>query len=391
MPQTKLLPALLSLSAVGVIVYGSRGSLGLFIEPWEASFGETRGTVSLISAIGFIMFAVGQPIAGRLLETRNPRWVIAGGLCLMALGFGASATATNVWMAVILIGVLASFGTGLASLSALNYVAGELLTRRHGLIFGVLTAAGAGGQVLILPLATAALGISLSAGLLAISALCALGAVAAVVLIPPIAPADSQALAGRWSAMTKNVNFWRLAVPYAICGFTTTGLIDTHFIPHAHDYGISISRASSALATLSAFNVLGVLVGGSITDRVDRGKMLAAIYLSRGAILLSLPYLTNPTGIFLFAALFGLADFVTVPPTTSLARSTFPTGWALPLGILGAAHELGSAAGASLGGWSHDLTGSYQTILVTSSLLLLVATALSWQTRTRRRPAPAAS
>lgn len=375
MPSLKA--AVVSLSTMGVIVYGSRGSLGLFIEPWERAFGQTRGAVSLIGAVGFISFGIAQPIAGRLLETKSARLVIAVGLALMALGYGLSAFAPNVWVALLAVGGVASFGTGLASLSALSYVAGELVTDRQGLVFGVLTAAGAGGQVFILPLATAALEISLPAALLTLASLAASAAVASLIWIPPIPLGDPATLVGRGKAMLAAPNFWRLAVPFFVCGFTTTGLIDTHFIPYARDNGISTVVASSALATLAAFNVFGVLVAGSITDRIDRSRMLVWIYLARGGALALLPFITNPVGIFVFAAMFGLADFSTVPPTTSLTRTSFPAGWGFALGIIAAGHQLGSAAGAALGGWSHDLTGGYLAILFGSAALLSVAAAMS--------------
>ncbi|MBM3450127.1 MAG: MFS transporter [Armatimonadetes bacterium] len=31
--------------------------------------------------------------------------------------------------------------------------------------------------------------------------------------------------------------FWLLAGSFCICGYTTTGLVLTHFIPHATDHG----------------------------------------------------------------------------------------------------------------------------------------------------------
>jgi hypothetical protein len=54
--------------------------------------------------------------------------------------------------------------------------------------------------------------------------------------------------------------------------------------------------------------------------------MLAVTYVARAAVLLLLPSLTTPGTIFIFAALFGVADFATVPPTTSLCRSVFHSG-----------------------------------------------------------------
>src|ERR671916_54034 len=187
--RNRLAVGLGALAIVGLAGYGARGSLGLFIAPWESEFGATRASVSLISSLGFVALGIAQPIAGRLLESFPPRGVLFGGLVLGAIGYGAGAFAPSLPVAIALVGVVASFGAGITALTTLTYVAGELVERRQGILYGVLTAASAGGQVLVLPVATAALGVSLRAALLTLGAL--LGAIALAVLafVPRVQPA----------------------------------------------------------------------------------------------------------------------------------------------------------------------------------------------------------
>ena len=136
----------------------------------------------------------------------------------------------------------------------------------------------------------------------------------------------------------------------------------------------------------------GVLLAGAITDRVDRGRLLALTYAARGAVLVALPFIASPAWLFVFAALFGLADFATVPPTMSLTRSVFLAGgWALPLGIISGAHQAGSALGAWLGGLLYDATGTYAYSFASAAAALAVAAGLSYALRERPTlgPAPA--
>jgi MFS family permease len=149
--RNRLALGLGALAFVGLVGYGARGSLGLFIEPWEEEFGASRASVSLISSLGFVALGVGQPVAGRLLESFPPRGVLFGGLALGAFGYGAGAFAPSLPAAILLVGIVASFGTGITALTTLTYIAGELVERRQGILYGVLTAASAGGQVLVLP------------------------------------------------------------------------------------------------------------------------------------------------------------------------------------------------------------------------------------------------
>ncbi len=370
---------LIMLIVVAVLILGTRGSFGLFISPWEEQFGVGRGLVSLISATGFLTYGLAQPIAGRWLERWSPRLVIGAGLLLVATGLVAAAVSSTIWMVVISIGLVASFGTGMASLSALSYVAGELVEGEGGMVFGFLTAGAAGGQVVILPIATVALGVSLKASLLTIAALCLAGAIAVGLRVPDLPARAGSELRTPVSEMAKQPRFWLLLLPFFICGYTTSGMIETHLIPFALDHHIEQATASAALATLAAFNIAGVLLAGGLTDRVNRGAMLGWIYLLRAATLLILPLISNATGLFVFGALFGIADYATVPPTTSLTRTVFRTGgWAVAIGIISAAHQLGSALGAWLPGVIFEAYGSYSAAFVSGAVTLVLAALLSF-------------
>jgi len=373
-------PTLAVLVVVAVLVMGTRGSFGLFIAPWEELFDVGRASVSLISAFGFLTYGFAQPVAGKLLQHFPPRMVIGAGLGLIAVGMVGAGLSTALWMAAISIGIITAFGTGLASLSALSYVAGELVERRGGLVFGFLTAGAAGGQVVILPIATAALGVSLKTSFFVLAVLALAGAVAVVLTVPPLPTRDSGIEPTPIATMAREPRFWLLLIPFFVCGYTTTGMIETHLIPFALDHHVQQATASAALATLAAFNIAGVLLAGGFTDRVDRGKMLAAIYLMRAATLLILPFVTGAAGLFVFGALFGVADFSTVPPTTSLTQTVFKTGgWAVAIGLISAAHQVGSALGAWLTGVLFESTGSYSLAFVSGAVALLVAAYLSYR------------
>lgn len=380
---------LVMLVVVAVLVMGTRGSFGLYVAPWEELFGVGRASVSLISATGFLTYGFAQPVAGRLLERWSPRLVIGLGLVILGTGLAGAALSTHMWMALISIGVIASFGTGLSSLSALSYIAGELVEGKGGMVFGLLTAGAAGGQVVVLPIATAALGVSLRASLFTLAGLCILGAMAVARIVPPLTSRSSTLEPTPISAMAREPRFWLLLVPFFVCGYTTTGMIETHLIPFALDHNVGQATASAALTTLAAFNIAGVLLAGSLTDRVDRGKMLALIYVLRAVTLLILPFVTGSAGLFVFAVLFGIADFATVPPTTSLTRTVFHTGgWAVAIGIISAAHQVGSALGAWLPGVIFERTGSYSAAFVSGSVSLIGAAYLSYRLK-KSDPEPA--
>jgi predicted MFS family arabinose efflux permease len=119
--------------------------------------------------------------------------------------------------------------------------------------------------------------------------------------------------------LLRSRGFWLLAAPFFVCGLTTTGFVDTHLIPLAQDRGISNATADLAVALLAAANVTGILASGPLADRVDNRRLLAAMYLTRGASFVLLLLLADAGALLAFALLFGLVDFAVVAPTQWLA------------------------------------------------------------------------
>jgi len=87
--------------------------------------------------------------------------------------------------------------------------------------------------------------------------------------------------------------FWALAGGFAICGATTNGLIGTHFVPAAHDHGMPTTTAAGLLALVGIFDVIGTIASGALTDRINPRILLAVYYAFRGVGLLMLPSLLS--------------------------------------------------------------------------------------------------
>jgi sugar phosphate permease len=166
---------------------------------------------------------------------------------------------------------------------------------------------------------------------------------------PLAAPADDPATGAAPTAiglrgLARSRGFWSLAIPFFVCGITTTGFVDTHLIPLAQDRGIPVATAGLAVALLAAANVTGILASGPLADRVDNRLLLAALYGTRGVSFVVLALLVSGPALVGFAMLFGLVDFAVArrrsrsPRATSSrersgsrsAASTRCTSWAPP-------------------------------------------------------------
>ena len=108
-------------------------------------------------------------------------------------------------------------------------------------------------------------------------------------------------------------------------------------------------------------NTLGMIAAGYLTDRMNRTVLLASIYFFRSLTFLMLPLLIDETAIlWIFAFLFGVFDYATVPPTASLAVSHLGKARVgTAMGLISAGHAIGAAMGAFAGGYIFDVTGGY--------------------------------
>ncbi len=56
--------------------------------------------------------------------------------------------------------------------------------------------------------------------------------------------------------------FWVLFATFYVCGLSTNGLIQTHWVSLCGDYGIAPVAAAGALAVIGAFDFVGTILSG---------------------------------------------------------------------------------------------------------------------------------
>src|SRR5262249_3969418 len=139
-------------------------------------------------------------------------------------------------------------------------------------------------------------------------------------------------------------DFWLLAASFFTCGFTSTGLIGTHFIPHAIEHGFTEYIAASTLAVIGALNVGGPMGSGYLADRWNPRMLRATYYALRATSLVLLPSISSEAGLWIFAIIFGLDYIATVPPTVALTADRFGKGSLGSIyGWIFFSHQVGSA------------------------------------------------
>ncbi|MDK1472579.1 MFS transporter [Streptomyces sp. 549] len=370
---------------------------GLLIDPLHTEFNWSRGTVGFAVAVNMALYGLTAPFAAALMDRFGMRRVVACALTVIAVGAGLTTVMTSAWQLVLYWGVLVGLGSGSMALAFAATVVDRWFTTRRGLVTGVLTAAGASGQLVFLPVLSwlveqhgwrpASVTVSLTAlAVVPFVVLLLRDHPADVGLAPygaaaPVArPAPEPGAARRALRVLRDAArtgpFWLLAGSFAICGASTNGLIRTHFVPSAHDHGMPITAAASLLALIGVLDVVGTIASGWLTDRFDARRLLAVYYALRGVSLLFLPMLLAPTvelPMVFFIVFYGLDWVATVPPTLALCRAAYGRDSAIVFGWVLASHQIGAGLVAFLGGLARDAFGSYDPVWMASGALCALA------------------
>ena len=142
--------------------------------------------------------------------------------------------------------------------------------------------------------------------------------------------------------------FWVLFATFFVCGLSTNGLIQTHWVTLCGDFGVAPVGAAGILAVIGVFDFVGTILSGWLSDRYDNRWLLFWYYGLRGLSLIWLPFTEfSVIGLSIFAVFYGLDWVATVPPTVRLTADSFGSERAnLTFGWIFAGHQLGAATAA---------------------------------------------
>lgn len=400
-----------------LVMSGAVGLPGAFIVPLSKHFGWDAAQISSALAVRFILYGLMAPFSAALIDRYGVRAVVVGAQVLVVVGLLSVVFVDAIWQLAIGWGLLIGVGTGMTAL-----VLGALLTtrwfvERRGLAMGILSAAMATGQLVFLPLVAWLIDnvgwkLALVPSALAIVA----AGVAAVLLLaerpadvglkpygatgdePASAPVETGAAVSRAFRALADASrvpaFWLLAGSFFVCGLSTNGLIQTHFIAFCVDNGMIALAAASTLAMMGLFDIVGTIGSGYLSDRYDSRKLLFWYYGLRGLSLLWLPSSTFTIyGLSVFAVFYGLDWIATVPPTVKLTARVFgPEKAGLAFGWIFASHQIGAAVAAYGGGISRTWLLTYSPSFYVAGAACLAAAIMSLMVmRGKRDPQPVAA
>ena len=362
---------------------GMRQSMGLFLGPLTTELGISAATFSFSLALQNIVWGVSQPVVGALADRYGARPVVFGtalvyvaGLLMMAASRGAA----GLDMAGFLCGIGIA-GTGFGVL--IGVVARASPPEKRIQRVGLVAATGSLGTVVLAPFGqwlmarydwhAALVGFAVIAGITALLSL----------LIndkQPVAESKTpQPLGEALREAGRHRGFLQMATAYFACGFQLI-FITTHLPRYLEVCGMAPSVGAQALGLIGLCNTIGTYLFGHLGARYSQKKLLALIYGTRTVIIcLFLAIPVSPTSALVFAAAMGFL-WLGVAPLVSgvIARMFGLTHFNTLYGLMFFSHQLGSFAGAWMGGLAYTLTGSYSVAWGALIAIGTIALTLQW-------------
>jgi len=383
---------------ISLLSFGLRSVFGLFNVPMTDSFGWSREVFAVALAIQNILWGIGQPIGGVLVDRYGPLWVFVGGGLLYVAGLLLMAFATSPIELHLTAGVLVGLGMGGASyITVLAALSKIVAPEFRSSVLGLGTAAGSLGQFLVVPLGQAfisAYGWEFTLVLLALLGLLmpilGFAFVRAGNLTPAVEDGPELSFGATLALAAKHPSYLLLTTAFFVCGFQLA-FITIHMPAYLADKGADPALAAWAIGLVGLFNIVGAYAAGILGQTRSRKILLAWIYIGRSAAM-TLFVLMPPSAlsILLFGAMMGILWLSTAPLTSGLVALMFGTRYMATLfGIVFLSHQVGSFLGVWLGGVLFSLTGGYEITWWLGIGLGLVAAALHLPIRERPVPHPA--
>lgn len=380
-------------------VVGIRAAPGVMINPLQRAFGWDVSTISAAIALNILLLGATGPFLTGLIEVIGLKRTILSCMLVLLAGTGLSTFMTEPWQLFATWGVMVGVGVGTGAIGVAGSVANRWFAKRTGFASGLLISANAAGQLVFLPLLAMisdhfgwqGVSICLSAAVAVMMVLVALllpesparlglAAYGSSVVAPPPRRSGnpftlSLTVLGR---AARSLDFWLLTLSFGVCGLSTNGLVNTHFIAYCFDNNIPEVSGAGLLAAIGVFSLIGATGSGWLCDRYNPRVLLFWYYALRGLSLVALPFTNfDVVSLSAFSVFYGLDWVATGPATFAVTNEVFGRRDApVVVAWIYVGHQVGGAVAAFGAGAVRSLTGAYLLAFVASGIACFLAALL---------------
>ncbi len=365
--------------ALSVLGRGLGESFTVFLLPISQSSGWDRAEVISIYSLAALAGGLAAPFIGRLFDRSGPRAVYSTGLALLGGAFLCAAYAQQLWQFQLTLGLCAGFGIACIGNVPNSIMLGRWFGPKLPTAMSVVYSAAGAGVLLILPLSQILIDRFGWRGAYQI-----FGATALILLVPLLllpwklfasgSPALKKTVAAEmidegWTLVSamRHHAFWAL---FATFFFTAVGMfaLSAQIVAYLVDAGFPPLQAATAWGfsgVVLLFGMLGVTWLDGVIGRRRSVLFSYAMSIVGIGLLWLLKSYPNIWLLTAFVVTFGSMIGSRGPLITATAMKIFRGE---RVGTIYGTITIGSGLGSSFGSWAggliHDMTGSYDALLL---------------------------
>ena len=365
--------------ALSVLGRGLGESFTVFLKPISESFGWDRAQVVSVYSLSWLMGGLTAPLVGRLFDRSGPRTVYALGLALLGGAFLAASHAQSLWQLQLTIGLCVGLGAALVGNVPNSILLGRWFGPRLPTAMAVVYSAMGGGVLVLLPtsqLLIDRIGWRDSYQLFGAIVLCL---VVPLLLLPwrmlaggspnvmQKAQIDMEDSGWTLASAMRHHAFWAL---FSTFFFTAVGMyaISAQIVAFLIDSGFHPLQAATAWGfsgVVLTFGMIGVSTLDGLIGRRPSVLFSYAVSIIGIFFLWLLQWYPNYWLLTAFVICFGSMIGSRGPLITATAMKIFRGE---RVGTIYGTITIGSGLGSSFGSWAggliHDMTGSYDALLL---------------------------
>jgi MFS family permease len=387
--------ALINTVGVGIVYH----SFTVFFLPLKRELALSSMAVSLVYGCSRLEGGIEGPIIGYLINKFGPRRMIFLGSALSGFGFFIFSRIDSFLTFFLVFVLLIAMGANAGLFHPVSTVINNWFIRRRGTAFGVLTAAGSLGGMLLAPLLSH---FALNYGWRTAAVLA--GSMILVFNLPAAffmyrSPEDRGLQPdGGMSHGDKSANANSIEPDHVEIDFTVKGALRTrafwlltlcisfrilvtvalsaHMVPVLVWRGMSEASAAYMVSLYAMLTIVGMLVMGRVGDRYYKPFLCSISQILTLGCLLGITWWASDAALYLLPV--GMAiTMSTVPLNWSLIGDFFGRqNYATLRGIMVVGVGIATFISPIYAGWIYDFTQSYAIVLTTFSAMLLVAAIL---------------